>query len=79
MMQSLSTWESLFSLLGVSLKDHQAACISLDFKFLTATVIFTEHGINAMPLEANLTVSPSHGECRTHERSEIKCNSYNQQ
>lgn len=63
MTQSMSTWESLFSLLGVSLRDHQAACISLDSKFLTATVIFTEHSINAMPLEANLTVSPSHGEC----------------
>jgi hypothetical protein len=40
----------------VSLKDHNA--LSHDFKFLTATVIFTEHGINAMPLEANPTISP---------------------
>jgi hypothetical protein len=32
--------------------------LSHDFKFLTATVIFTEHGINVMLLEANPTVSP---------------------
>jgi len=57
MMKSMSIWGSLFSLLDyVSLKDHNS--LSHDFKFLTATVIFTEHGINAMPLEANPTVSP---------------------
>jgi hypothetical protein len=55
-MKSMSIWGSLFSLLDVSLKDHNA--LSHDSKFLTAIVVFTEHGINAMPPEANPTVSP---------------------
>lgn len=82
----MPTQGTLFSLLDyLHLKYHNAACLSHDFKFLTATVIFTEHGINAMPLEANPTVSPflmvSDNTNVKHKtvRSDIKCSSNNQQ
>lgn len=83
----MSTRGSLFSLLDyLPLRDHNAVSLSHDFKFLTATVIFTEHGIIAMPLEANPTVSlflmVSNNTVNVKhktERSDIKCSSNNQQ